>query len=168
MLDLVNFARRNSTIPMTRDYETIADAVKERLAPDASREQRMQVVVDLLWDHLHEQGVSWVGFYLHVPERDEMVLGPRRDKPACSPIGMHGACGRAFRDDQPRVVRDVRDLGENYVACDPRDQSEVVIPIHDTDGSAIGVLDLDSFEVGSFTDVDTAALTELLCAAGLA
>jgi putative methionine-R-sulfoxide reductase with GAF domain len=127
----------------------------------------MQTVVDRLWEQLSDTGVSLVGFYLYVPERDEMVLGPRRDKPACSPIGMHGVCGRAFRDDTALIVRDVQELGENYIACDPKDRSEVVLPIHDEVGASIGVLDLDSFDVGSFDETDVAGLQRVLAAAGL-
>ncbi len=150
-----------------RDYETISTAVAKSLPPDAELDCGMQTVVDLLWKHLRDTGVSWVGFYLYVPERNEMVLGPRRDKPACSPIGMHGACGRVFRDNTALIVRDVQELGQNYIACDPKDRSEVVLPIHDAVGASIGVLDLDSFDVGSFDESDVAGLKRVLAAAGL-
>jgi putative methionine-R-sulfoxide reductase with GAF domain len=140
--------------------------IAQRLVCVGNRQQRMQTVVDALWDALHGAGVSWVGFYLHDGE-DELVLGPRRDKPACSPIGLHGACGQAFKSRRALVVRDVRDLGANYVACDPRDQSEVVLPVFDADGTCWGVLDVDSHAVGSFSDDDVAGLTLVLRAAGL-
>ena len=152
---------------MTRDYETIVATITRDLSRDEDGNRRMHVVADILWEHLQATGVSWVGFYVYVPERDEMVLGPRRDKPACSPIGMHGACGQCFRDDQALIVRDVEELGENYIACDPKDRSEVVLPIHDAGGAPIGVLDLDSFDVGSFDDTDVAGLQRVLAAAGL-
>lgn len=152
---------------MTRNYGTIIADLQARITPDAGRDARMQVVVDLLWDHLHPQGISWVGFYLYAPEQDELVLGPRRDKPACSPIGMHGACGSAFRRNETIIVRDVKELGENYIACDPKDRSEIVVPITDAAGQVIGVLDLDSFEVGSFGDSDAAGLAGVLAATGL-
>ena len=152
---------------MTRDYGTVATTVAKSLSPDAGLDRRMQSVVDRLWEHLRNAGVSWVGFYLSVPEREEMVLGPRRDKPACSPIGMHGACGSAVHSNRPLIVRDVKELGENYIACDPKDRSEVVLPIHDAVGAPIGVLDLDSFDVGSFDESDVAGLQSVLAAAGL-
>jgi len=148
---------------MKRNYEKIAG----RLAGVAGeRQERMRVVVDALWDALHGTGVSWVGFYCH-EGGDELVLGPRRDSPACSPIGLHGACGQAFRQRRPVVVRDVAELGENYIACDPRDRSEVVLPLTDPAGVCWGVLDLDSHEVGAFDDTDVAGLTRVLRAAGL-
>jgi putative methionine-R-sulfoxide reductase with GAF domain len=126
----------------------------------------MQAVVDALWDALKDADVSWVGFYLHTG-REELVLGPRRDKPTCSPIGLHGACGRAYTSRRPLVVGDVAELGESYVVCDPRDRSEVVIPLLDDDGTCWGVLDLDSHQVGAFDETDVEGLTALLRAAGL-
>jgi len=148
---------------MKRPYHELAG----RLALiKGTRDERMQSFVDLAWEPLHTTGVSWLGFYLH-QGKGEMILGPRRDKPACSPIGLHGACGQVFTSRKPLVVRDVADLGANYIACDPRDRSEVVLPLLDESGNCRGVLDLDSYDVGAFTDEDVAGLTLLLRNAGL-
>lgn len=145
-----------------RDYEGLV----QRVAPHGGRAERMRHVVDLLWDNLSGAGVSWVGFYL--PDGPEaLVLGPARNKPACSPIGLHGACGRTFISKQPLVVRDVKELGENYIACDPRDQSEVVLPLLEEDGSCWAVLDVDSHDVGAFSEADVRGLQQVLSAAGL-
>jgi putative methionine-R-sulfoxide reductase with GAF domain len=133
----------------------------------SSDEERMRRVADVLWDLLHRAGVSWVGFY--TAEADAMVLGPCRDKPACSPIGLHGVCGQALTSVAPRIVRDVKDLGDAYVACDPRDRSEVVVPLlDDRRGAAWAVLDLDSWDVGAFDESDAAGLADVLEAAGFA
>lgn len=148
-------------MPLERPYAAIA----AKLTAVGSRAERMQRVVDALWDALHALDVSWVGFYLH-EGRDELVLGPRRNKPACSPIGLHGACGQAFRRLQPLIVRDVADLGAGYIACDPRDRSEVVLALLDDDGTCWGVLDLDSHSVGAFDERDVAGLRQVLAAAG--
>jgi putative methionine-R-sulfoxide reductase with GAF domain len=149
-----------------RDYSAIAAQLEsKRVAALPDRGVRMQHVVDALWNALGTAGVSWVGFYLSAG--GELVLGPRRDKPACSPIGLHGACGRSFLAGRPLVVHDVKALGPNYIACDPRDQSEVVVPCLNADGSCWGVLDLDSYDVGSFDDFDAAGLVLVLRAAGL-
>lgn len=126
----------------------------------------MQSVVDALWGGLHDAGVSWVGFYMMDAAAGQMILGPRRDKPACSPIGLHGVCGQCCRGGLAIVVRDVRELGDNYVACDPRDRSEVVIPLFDDGDGCWGVLDLDSHEVGAFDDRDVAGLERVLNRAG--
>ncbi len=130
---------------------------------------RMRAAVDAIWTHLHQAGVSWVGFYL--PEKSDdgemLVLGPSRNTPACSPIGLHGVCGQSYTGRSIRLVPDVRDLGPNYIACDPRDRSEVVIPLVGSDGRCLGVLDVDSHEVGRFGDADAAGLERVLRSAGL-
>ena len=156
--------------PTIRRYTDLASRAAALGPPPADadqRHERMSRVVDMLWDALAATGVSWVGFYLIDDTGEAMILGPRRDKPACSPIGMHGACGASFLARRPLVVRDVRDLGENYVACDPRDRSEVVVPCLTRSGEAWGVLDLDSWDLASFTDADAEGLRTVLRAAGL-
>ncbi len=145
-----------------RDYESIAAT----LSDEGSIDQRMRIAADILWDKLSPTGVSWVGFYLP-NDSGELILGPSRNKPACSPIGLHGACGQVFTSGQPLVVRDVRELGESYVACDPRDQSEVVLPLIDSDGRTYAVLDLDSFDIGAFDEGDVRGLNTVLRSAGL-
>lgn len=130
------------------------------------RENGMGEMVDRLWPALSSSGVSWLGFYLW-ERRDELVLGPRRDKPACSPIGMHGACGRALLERAALVIGDVARLGAGYVACDPRDRSELVIPLIDDTDRCWGVFDADSFDLDSFSKRDALELNELLRAAGL-
>lgn len=143
----------------TRPYDRVL--AEMTFTSDDDRARRMRVVVDRLWDALHPTGVSWIGFYVH-EGGDELVLGPMRDKPACSPIGLHGVCGRSFAERRVLVVRDVRELGENYVACDPRDRSEVVVPCVDKRGACWGVLDADSHEVGAFDERDAEGLRSLL------
>jgi putative methionine-R-sulfoxide reductase with GAF domain len=149
-----------------RDYEAIARRLRPAADPAANRTAAMQAVVDALWDGLQGHGVSWVGFYIKDPAADQMILGPRRDKPACSPIGLHGVCGTAWRTREPQVVRDVQELGEHYVACDPRDRSEVVLPLFEPDGTCWGVLDVDSFDVGAFDESDVRGLRRVLEQAG--
>jgi putative methionine-R-sulfoxide reductase with GAF domain len=151
------------TQPRSRDYTGLLSACR-RLTGD--RAARMAGLVDLAWDALAPEDVSWLGFYLPDPENPEqMLLGPRRDKPACSPIGVHGACGQSFRQHVTLVVRDVAALGKDYVACDPRDLAELVIPLFDQQGECWGVFDLDSFSRGAFTTRDADALHECLAAA---
>lgn len=129
----------------------------------------MQAVVDALWGAFADHGVSWAGFY-HVrpdePPEARLELGPRRDKPACSPIGVHGVCGQAATVRATMIIHDVADLGESYIACDPRDRSEIVVPIIDQAGECVAVLDVDSHEVGSFGEADDAGLRLVLKRAG--
>ncbi|MHC4989716.1 MAG: GAF domain-containing protein [Planctomycetota bacterium] len=151
---------------MTRDYDELARGPWG----GGDRQSRMQQVVDRLWPTLSTRGVSWLGFYLEQPDEPEdrrLVLGPHRDSPACSPIGLHGVCGQAIRTGLTRIVEDVKTLGDQYVACDPRDQSEIVIPLAREGADGGAVLDLDSRETASFGPHDDRGLRRVLEAAGL-
>lgn len=156
-----------------RDYSALADRALPIAAYSAARLQRAS---DLLWDALAPVGVSWIGFYAGPGARlddgrtvgaDEMLLVACRDKPACSPIGLHGACGRSWREWRTLVIPDVRTLGPNYVACDPRDQSEVVVPLFDDTGMCWGVLDADSYDLGGFAERDARSLQSVMRRWGL-
>ncbi|MGD9690721.1 MAG: GAF domain-containing protein [Phycisphaerales bacterium] len=162
---------------MSRDYRPLLERIGPGAGGSGGREAAMRAVVDAIWDEFgigspregtSSGAVSWAGFYVWSKSSpEEMTLGPRRDKPACSPIGMHGACGRCFSSRRALVVTDVAKLGAGYIACDPRDRSEVVVPCVNPDGSAWGVLDLDSYEVDAFDAFDALSLTRLMRSAGL-
>jgi len=152
--------------PTTRNYPAIIASI----SPQPTVEQTMQHVVDVLWIHLSSHDVSWVGFYIDQPDQPDasrMILGPSRNSPACSPIGLHGVCGQALTSGAIQIVDDVKQLGENYIACDPRDAAEIVLPLLDTHGTCWGVLDVDSWLVGAFDQRDAQGLRQVLDAAGL-
>ena len=95
-------------------------------------------------------GFFWVGFYL-VSER-ELVLGPFQGDIACTriPYG-RGVCGDAWAQGQTLVVPDVESY-PGHIACSSLSRSEVVVPIYDRSGEIMGVLDIDSQEVGDFSE----------------
>ncbi len=153
-----------------RDYLPLLSLLAP--APSASDPlAAMQRVSDCLWDAFSgpsRGSISWIGFYTFDRARpNELTLAARRNKPACSPIGLHGACGQCFLAKRPIVVPNVKTLGANYVACDPRDQAEVIVPLINPDGSCWGVLDGDSFDMGAFSIHDALALARLLHHVGL-
>jgi putative methionine-R-sulfoxide reductase with GAF domain len=146
-----------------RDYARLSGLLR----PGPVRQSTMASAVDALWDVLAPTSVSWLGFYTKSVVGAEMTLGARRDKPACSPISLEGMCGRSFLARRPIVLRDARTLTSGYIACDPNDRGEVVIPLLEADGSCWGVLDLDSYEPGAFDERDAAELTRLMEQVGL-
>lgn len=149
-----------------RPWQRIEQQLREQTSRD--REQRMRHFVNACWPTLAPSGVSWLGFYQRDPgNSQQLLLAAREPLPACSPIGLHGACGKSLLSAAPVVVMDVLELGNDYIACDPRDRSEVVVPCLDVDGFAWGVLDLDSHQLANFTSDDATALAGLLRVAGL-
>ena len=103
--------------------------------------------------------LNWAGFYF--ARGQELVLGPYVGKVACTriPLG-RGVCGVAAQSQQTQRIEDVHAF-EGHIACDSASASEVVIPIV-VDGDLIGVFDMDSPEVGRFTQQDQDGLEALL------
>ena len=107
----------------------------------------------LLWQEMPE--INWVGFYKMTD--GALVLGPFQGKPACIkiPVG-RGVCGTAVAADATQLVYDVHRF-PGHIACDCASNSEIVVPIH-VDGQIWGVLDIDSPQIGRFTEVDREGL----------
>ena len=107
----------------------------------------------LLWQEM--EGINWVGFYKMTD--GALVLGPFQGKPACIriPVG-RGVCGTAVAEDAIQLVYNVHDF-PGHIACDSASNSEIVLPIH-KNGEIWGVLDIDSPEIGRFTETDRAGL----------
>ncbi|MDN3697745.1 GAF domain-containing protein [Vibrio cortegadensis] len=103
--------------------------------------------------------LNWVGFYLM--KQDELVLGPFQGLPACVriPVG-RGVCGTAAATNTVQRIYDVHEF-EGHIACDAASNSEIVIPFS-INGKVAGVLDIDSPNIGRFSEVDEAGLTKLM------
>ncbi|MFA0039004.1 GAF domain-containing protein [Vibrio chagasii] len=100
--------------------------------------------------------LNWAGFYLM--KGDELVLGPFQGKPACVriPVG-RGVCGTAVSTNTVQRIYDVHEF-EGHIACDAASNSEIVVPFS-IDGKVAGVLDIDSPNVGRFSEIDEEGLT---------
>jgi GAF domain-containing protein len=97
----------------------------------------------------------WTGFYVVAPEKaDELVVGPYQGTLGCLriPFG-RGVCGTAAVERETQIVPDVHAIA-NHITCDSRTKSEIVVPVFDYGENLIGVLDIDSEELGSFDDID--------------
>lgn len=109
-------------------------------------------VLSLLQEKL---SLFWVGLYLAKP--DKLVLGPYSGTLPCTKIDYgKGLCGLTASKRHIHRVNDVRQL-DNYIACHPETQSEIVIPGFRGDQIAF-VLDIDSTEKDAFDDEDEAYL----------
>ncbi|MBR6947462.1 MAG: GAF domain-containing protein, partial [Muribaculaceae bacterium] len=69
-------------------------------------------------------------------------------------------CGTAWDQDRTIVVPDV-ELFEGHIACSSLSRSEIVVPLHDSQGNVVGVLDIDSKELATFDEVDAQWLEEI-------
>jgi GAF domain-containing protein len=102
--------------------------------------------------------LNWCGFYFL--RDDTLVLGPFQGRPACVRIKRGtGVCGAAALQRRSVLVPDVEAF-PGHIACDTASRSELVVPLLQA-GAVLGVLDLDSPELGRF-DADDQAGCETL------
>ncbi|MBL0219686.1 MAG: GAF domain-containing protein [Myxococcales bacterium] len=101
---------------------------------------------------------SWIGFY--VAKAGQLVLGPFQGKVACVRIALgKGVCGTAAAERRTLIVADVEQF-PGHIACDAGSRSEIVVPIL-RGGEVVAVLDLDSYELAAFDEVDAAGLAPI-------
>ncbi len=102
---------------------------------------------------------SWTGFYFVVAE-DELHVGPYQGPVACQILKGQGVCLHAVRTQAPVVVPDVAAF-PRHIACDSRSKSEIVIPLI-KDRRVVAVLDIDSAELGQFSEADVLPLEQIV------
>jgi len=147
-----------SKADLYRDLESALDGLTAS-EPDAIA--NMANAAALLWEYLPD--LNWAGFYRNVG--GELVLGPFQGKAACIriPFGS-GVCGAAAATRQSQLVEDVHAF-PGHIACDAASASELVVPII-VEGELLGVLDLDSPNVGRFDAEDQAGCEKLVALLG--
>ena len=154
------FAINTNTPTSKREhYDDLAQQARGLLAGEVSLIANAANFSALVFHSLPE--VNWAGFYLF--DGTELVVGPFQGKPACIRIALgRGVCGTAAQSRQTQLIRDVNAF-DGHIACDAASQSEVVVPLIKTDGSLLGVWDVDSPVIDRFDDEDRAGM-EALCA----
>jgi len=138
-------------------YEEVLTALDALTAGEPDPIANMANAAALIWQYLPD--LNWAGFYRAIG--DELVLGPFQGKAACIriPFGS-GVCGTAAVTRAPQCVTDVHSF-PGHIACDADSASELVVPIV-SEGRLLGVLDLDSPNVGRFDGQDVAGCSRLM------
>jgi len=153
-------AKRYDFRDKAADYASLAAELAGLLAGERDYIANAANTCALLFDALPV--LNWVGFYFlrGTQAAGELVVGPFQGKPACVriPLGK-GVCGTAAATRRTIVVHDVHDF-PGHIACDSASNAEVVIPLI-KDGALLGVLDLDSPQIGRFDDSDRHGLERL-------
>ncbi len=139
-------------------YERIYNQLSELVVKSNDREARMATIIAVLH---HKIGYFfWTGFYM--VKNGEMLVVMYQGPVACQVLKKGaGVCWAAFNKQQTIIVDDVHQF-PGHIACDPRSNSEIVVPFRDELGTAIGVLDIDSKEKGSFDKIDAKWLEKIL------
>lgn len=143
-------------------YEQLLSLIKDYLK-DAKKKHLETIEAELL-NYLKSNFsyMDWVGFYLLDEEDSELYLGFYLGKEACELISLDkGVCGKAAREKRSQLIDDVSRIAY-HIACSSSTRSELVIPFLDKKGKLLGVLDLDSDELSSFSKTDDQYLQSVL------
>lgn len=142
-----------------RDYSDVEMQIIGVLDGEPNRTARLATVACLLSQAFDD--FYWTGFYLVDPDKaEELVVGPYQGTLGCLRIAFgRGVCGTAASERKTQIVEDVHAF-PGHIACDAASQSEIVVPVFDGD-TLIGVLDVDSANIGSFDQSDADALERI-------
>jgi L-methionine (R)-S-oxide reductase len=138
-------------------YESVTRELRKLITNQTDFLANISNFAALLFNSL--PNLNWAGFYLL--RGSDLVLGPFQGKPACSCIAMgDGVCGTAALQRAAVLVPNVHAF-PGHIVCDEASQSEMVLPVFKS-SRLIGVLDLDSPQLGRFDETDRDQIESLL------
>ncbi|MCE4564904.1 GAF domain-containing protein [Maribellus sp. CM-23] len=139
-------------------YERIYTQLNELVRKSENTQARMATIIAVL--HHKMDYYFWTGFYLI--DDGKMTVNMYQGPVACQILEKDkGVCWAAFNQQKTLVVEDVHAF-PGHIACDSRSNSEIVVPFKNKAGEIIGVLDIDSKDKSSFSEVDARWLEKIL------
>ncbi|MFA8299128.1 MAG: GAF domain-containing protein [Hyphomicrobiales bacterium] len=140
-------------------YIRLRDQIKQLMSRCEDRDARMATISAVLYHKM--DCFFWTGFYL-LTQDNELVVKSYQGPVACMQLAKEkGVCWAGVLENRTIVVDDVCAF-PGHIACDSRSKSEIVVPVRDTSGKVIGVLDVDSKELSSFDNIDQEYLEEIV------
>ena len=137
-------------IQKQKRYDRIINQLRQLLEATDDPVSRMATVSSLLY---HKMGhFFWIGFYRLID--GQLLVGPYHGTIACQRLQKDtGVCWACVNRNEPIIVDDVEKFPD-HIACDSRSRSEIVIPVRNTDGAVIAVLDADSDKLDTYDNID--------------
>jgi GAF domain-containing protein len=135
---------------MEKIFDIILQSTQER-------EQKAKLIAEKI---RNAKGYSWIGLY-DVTEKDiHLISYAGRSEPTFTSFpNDKGLNGRANLEKRTVIVNDI-DRDEDYLLTFSDTQSEIVVPIFDTDGKTVkGTIDVESEQENAF-DMEDATFLE--------
>lgn len=140
-------------------YTRIIRQIKELLTRCEQPGARMATIAAIL--HHKMDYFFWTGFYM-LDEQGELIVRTYQGPVACMLLKKDmGVCWAGVNSGETQLVPDVS-VFPGHIACDSRSKSEIVIPVRNKEGKVLGVMDVDSKDLGAFDEVDQAALESIV------
>lgn len=139
-------------------YERIYTQIKELIVATNDPSARMATINALL--HHKFTNYYWTGFYQLID--GELIVGPYQGPIACLKLKKDtGVCWAGINGKETVVVANVHDF-PGHIACSSASNSEIVVPVFNSDNEVVAVLDVDSKEYDSFDEVDKKCLEKIV------
>lgn len=144
---------------MTQDYDALKDRILSLCEGESDIIAKMATISCEVFHS--DPRFDWVGFYRNIGN-ETLKIGPYQGGHGCLTIPFsRGVCGAAARTGEPQLVADVNAISD-HIACASSTQSEIVIPVYDTQNTLLAVFDIDSDQPDAFTQTDVTKLSEIL------
>lgn len=137
-------------------YQRLLQQISHLLEKSPDEQAAMATIASVLYNKM--EYFFWCGFYRL--DGNRLIVGPYQGPPACQILEGSGVCLASVKHQSTVVVPDVHKF-PGHIACDSRSRSEIVIPVRNKMGEITGVLDVDSKELESFTDIDAIYLEKI-------
>jgi len=139
-------------------YGRIYKQLSELVLKSTNTSARMATIIAVL--HHKMDYFFWTGFYLL--DHGQMTVNMYQGPVACQILEKDkGVCWTACNQNETVIVDDVHTF-PGHIACDSRSNSEIVVPFINENGKIIGVLDVDSSNKASFSEIDAKWLEKIL------
>ena len=139
-------------------YERLYKQISELIPKGDHSISAMATISSILYHKM--EYFFWCGFYFL--DKGDLKVGPYQGPVACQILEKDkGVCWAGINKNESILVPDVHNF-PGHIACDSRSQSEVVIPVHDSEGKAIAVLDVDSDKKDVFDETDVVWLEKII------
>ena len=144
---------------MTVNYNTLQQTIAALTEGEDDQIALMATVA--CEGHHADNRFDWTGFY-RVTGPEMLKIGPYQGGHGCLVIPFsRGVCGAAARTGKVQLIPDVNAFPD-HIACASSTQSELVLPVYDSQGVLIAVFDIDSDQPDIFTQTDANRLQEIL------
>lgn len=144
---------------MTVNYNTLQQTIAALTEGEDDQIALMATVACEV--HHADNRFDWTGFY-RVTGPEMLKIGPYQGGHGCLVIPFsRGVCGAAARTGKVQLIPDVNAFPD-HIACASSTQSELVLPVYDSQGVLIAVFDIDSDQPDIFTQTDATRLQEIL------
>ena len=141
-----------------KKYKRLYSQIKELLEKDTSFIAQLATINAILYHK--NPSFFWVGFYLRSDSR--LLVGPYQGPVACLELAnSKGVCWAGIIHKKDILVDNVETFPD-HITCDSRSKSEVVLPLYNSAGDIVAVLDIDSDKRSNFNEFDLFGLRKIL------